>query len=339
MAILQTPLPQIGNHLNRPESVIALADGRLYACDRVRGVVRVDREPRDQPAVDWPVDDFVANGIALQPDGTFLIANVGSRGGAWRLVAPGQLEPFLTPADGLPASPLNSLYPDEDGNVWLSLCTQQAPRSLAFRPDVADAMIAVARPARHGAARGKTRVEVAARGLGFSNELRVHPGGRWLYVNETMARRLSRFEILPGARLGKRELVCSFGRGTWPDGLEFDEYGDVWITSVVSNRVLHVSQAGHCTVHIEDCDEHAIADAERAFAAHAFGFDQISVGRRYSLRNLSSLAFGGPDLRTVYLGSLFGTGVSVWRAPVAGAPPRHWQFGKTVLDDLSDLTT
>jgi len=260
----------------------------------------------------------------------FLIANVGPRGGAWRLVAPGVVEPFLSEADGLPRSPLNFLYPDDDGNIWLSLCTQHEPRSLAFRADCADAMIAVARPG----ARGKTRVTIVARGLGFSNELRVDPSGHWLYVNETIARRLTRFEILPGARLGQRELVCAFGHGTWPDGLEFDEHGEVWLTSVVSNRVLHVDRRGHCTVHLEDCDDATIDTAERAFAARAFGVEEISVGRHYSLGNVSSIAFGGPDLRTAYLGSLFNTGVSVWRAPVAGAPPRHWRAGQTVLDGV-----
>lgn len=59
MTVLQQPLPLIGNHLNRPESVIALADGRLYACDRLRGVVRADRDPGDQPPVEWPADEFV----------------------------------------------------------------------------------------------------------------------------------------------------------------------------------------------------------------------------------------------------------------------------------------
>ncbi|MCW0211214.1 MAG: SMP-30/gluconolactonase/LRE family protein [Achromobacter sp.] len=325
MTVLQQPLPLIGNHLNRPESVIALADGRLYACDRLRGVVRADRDPGDQPPVEWPADEFVANGIALLDDGTFLIANVGPRGGAWKLVAPGRLEPFLTEAQGLPRSPLNFLFPDEHGNVWLSLCTQLEPRSRAFHSENADATIGVLRA-------GSSRIEIVARGLGFSNELRVDPTGRWLYVNETIARRLSRFEIRPGPSLGKRELVCEFGRGTWPDGLEFDEEGGIWLTSVVSNRVLQVDRNGRCAVHIEDCDDSAIDAAERAFAANAFGFEEISTGRNYGLRNLSSIAFGGPDLRTAYLGSLFNTGISVWQAPVAGAKPLHWNVGRTVLD-------
>jgi sugar lactone lactonase YvrE len=319
MSVLAQPLPCIGNHLSRPESVIALADGRLYAGDRERGVVRVDIANSDQPSVAWPADEFVANGIALLGDGTFLIANVGPRGGAWRMTAPGVVEPFLTEEQGLPRSPLNFLYPDEEGNIWLSLCTSLEPRSLAFRHDNADAMIGVVKPG------GK--MEIVARGLGFSNELRVDPTGRWLYVNETVARRMSRFEILPGPSLGPRQLVCEFGHGTWPDGLEFDDEGGIWLTSVVSNRLIQVDAHGHTTIHLEDCEDAAINAAEAAFAADRFTFEEISTGRHYSLRNISSVAFGGPDLRTAYLGSLFNTGISVWLARVTGAAALLWHFG------------
>jgi len=48
------------------------------------------------------------------------------------------------------------------------------------------------------------------------------------------------------------------------------------------------------------------------------------------LRNISSLAFGGPDLRTAYLGCLLGDRVASFPSPVAGAPPVHWRFGPFV---------
>ena len=35
---------------------------------------------------------------------------------------------------------------------------------------------------------------------------------------------------------------------------------------------------------------------------------------------------GGPDLKTVYLGSLFGTRVATFRSPIAGAKPVQWDF-------------
>lgn len=40
---------------------------------------------------------------------------------------------------------------------------------------------------------------------------------------------------------------------------------------------------------------------------------------------MASLTFGGPDLQTVYLGSLRGTTIPYFRSPVAGLPLQHWQ--------------
>jgi hypothetical protein len=39
---------------------------------------------------------------------------------------------------------------------------------------------------------------------------------------------------------------------------------------------------------------------------------------------MASLTFGGPDLRTVYLGSLRGSTLPSFRSPVAGLPLVHW---------------
>ena len=40
---------------------------------------------------------------------------------------------------------------------------------------------------------------------------------------------------------------------------------------------------------------------------------------------MASFTFGGPDLRTVYIGSLKGKRIPYFRAPVAGLPMVHWQ--------------
>lgn len=326
MPILSTQLPVLGSNLNRPESVIALADGRLYACDREYGVIRVGDRRDDACRVNWPYEEFVPNGIALLEDGSFLIANVGPDGGAWRLTGPGRVERYLGERDGVPSTSLNFLYPDSEGRIWLSLCTKQKPRILAYkRANAGDGVIGVV--GRSG------KMQVVATGLGFCNELRVDPSGRWLYVNETQARCLSRFEILAGDQLGPKQVVTQFGHGSWPDGLDFDADGGVWVTSIISNRLLRVDpSSGHSEIFLEDASEDIIALAESDFAADAFGWETVNRGRQFSLQNLSSLAFGGGDLRTVYLGSLFNTGISVWRSPVAGHPPDHWRVEKTVID-------
>lgn len=40
---------------------------------------------------------------------------------------------------------------------------------------------------------------------------------------------------------------------------------------------------------------------------------------------MASVTFGGPDLCTVYIGSLMGTTIAYFTAPVAGLPMVHWK--------------
>ena len=40
---------------------------------------------------------------------------------------------------------------------------------------------------------------------------------------------------------------------------------------------------------------------------------------------MASVTFGGPDLKTVYLGSLMGTRIPYFAAPLAGLPMVHWK--------------
>jgi hypothetical protein len=63
---------------------------------------------------------------------------------------------------------------------------------------------------------------------------------------------------------------------------------------------------------------------EDAFARGALvdaGNPQVPAVR---IRNLSSSAFGGPDLRTLYLGCLQDDRIYRMPSPVAGARPPHW---------------
>jgi hypothetical protein len=52
----------------------------------------------------------------------------------------------------------------------------------------------------------------------------------------------------------------------------------------------------------------------------------IHEARSRRLRNISSLAFSGPDLRTGLMGSLAGDALARFAAPVAGMPPVHWDW-------------
>jgi len=248
-----------------------------------------------------------------------MIANLGPAGGVYRMAPDGTLSAEVVEVDGVPLPPTNFANAEHSTGalrLWVSVSTRQVPREQAMRFDVADGYIVLKD------ARG---TRIVADGLGFTNENKLDPSGRWLYVNETMARRLSRLP-LQGDGLGPRETVAEFDDGIFPDGFAFDAEGGIWIASVVSNRLVRIAPDGHQTVVLDDGDPEAIARAERNYAAHRLTRADIDAGRNGVLGNLASVTFGGPDLKTVFLGSLFAPRIATFRSPIAGAPPPHWGY-------------
>ena len=76
----------------------------------------------------------------------------------------------------------------------------------------------------------------------------------------------------------------------------------------------------------EDAAPEAVARAERHFVENRLCRADIDGGRNRTLGNLASVAFGGPDLKTVFLGSLFASRIATFRSPIAGVAPPHWRY-------------
>jgi hypothetical protein len=304
----------VGRGLQRPECVLATARGELYAADW-RGADGAQTLYAGRIAADRPLRP---NGIALRRSGTFLLADIGdTRGGVFELTREGEVRPFLTAVDGVDLPPTNFVAEDATGRVWVTVSTRKAPRSLDYRPDCAGGFIVLAdgRGAR-----------IVADGIGYTNEAIVSPDGTWLYVNETFGRRLSRFPIAPDGSLGAKDVVTTFGTGDFPDGLTFDAEHHVWITAVVSNRIIRVAPDGAQQVMLADTDPGHVAECEAAYRSGTMGRAHLDRTPGRVLRNVSSLAFGGPDLRTAYVGCLLGDAIAVFDSPVAGHPPAHWRY-------------
>lgn len=310
-----------GHGLVRPECVLAAADGSLYTADWRGGVARTRHGAAATELWTAPLPDgrpSRPNGIALRRDGSFLLADLGeTRGGIFALARDGAVRPVLEAVDGCDLPPSNFVFEDARGRIWLTVSTRRVPRASAYRADVADGFIVLldARGAR-----------IVADGLGYTNEAAISPDGHWLYVNETFSRRLSRFPLRSDGSLGDKDVVAHFGHGTYPDGLAFDADGHVWITSIVSNRVLRVAPDGAATVILEDADPAHVQWCEDAWRRGELGRPHLDKAAGRVLKNISSLAFGGPDLRTAYLGCLLGDAIASFRAPVAGHPPIHWSY-------------
>ena len=310
----------VGQGLARPECVLASRSGDLYTSDWRGGVAHL-RADGSQTLYACTLPDgrpARPNGIALRANGNFLFADLGeTQGGVYDLARDGSVRALVLRVDGLDLPPANFVHEDARGRVWITVSTRQVPRAAAYRAQVADGFIVLS---------DRLGTRVVADGLGYTNEALPSPDGRFLYVNETFARRLTRFRIADDGSLSSREVVCQFGAGTFPDGLAFDAEGGVWITSVVSNRVIRVAPDGSQQFMLEDCDAAHLAWVERAFQAGEMGRSHLDTVKSRRLKNISSLAFGGPDLRTAYLGCLLGDSIATFRSPVAGAPPVHWNY-------------
>nr|WP_309402166.1 SMP-30/gluconolactonase/LRE family protein [Aminobacter niigataensis]WMD00103.1 SMP-30/gluconolactonase/LRE family protein [Aminobacter niigataensis] len=300
--------------VDRPECVLATASGDLFMSDARGGVTHRSRDGVTRLiAGKGRSADFLPNGIALLRDRSFLIANLGSEGGVWRLTEGGDLTPWLMEVNGTPLPACNFVGIDAEDRVWISVSTRRVPRWDAYQCNAAhDGFVVLV---------DRAGARIAAEGFHYTNEAKVDPSGRWLYVNETAGRRLNRVALDARGNLGAREIVAEFGAGTFPDGLAFDVEGSVWVTSVVSNRLFRVwPDRGKVELVFEDLDESLVELIEGKFSSGVF------PGLKPGMNGISSLAFGGPDLRMVYLGYSKGNRISSLKSPVAGVAPPHWHF-------------
>lgn len=329
MATTEIPLASlafVGEGLQRPECAICASSGDVYVADWRGGVTRIAPDGGQRTVTGEHPDDgpLQPNGIALASDGSFLIAHLGATaGGVFRLGPGGRVTPVLVEVDGAPLPPTNYVIEDPRGRLWITVSTRLAPRALGYRPTASDGFVVLVD--RRGA-------RIVADGLGYTNECALDPTGEWLWVNETFGRRLSRFRIRPDGDLGPRETVTTFGAGFYPDGLAFDAEGCAWVVSIVSNSILRVAPDGEQALVLQDADAAHVAWVEAAFQAGTMGRPHLDRAAGRVLRNISSIAFGGPGLRRAYLGCLFDQRLPTFAAPVAGHPPSHWARRARIFD-------
>jgi sugar lactone lactonase YvrE len=297
-------LERVGHDLHRPECVLTTPSGDVFVPDWRGGVtgIRPDGSQETWLAGAPPVE-LRPNGIALSADGSFLLANLGDEGGVWRLHRDGSVEPFLTAVDGAPLPPANFVYIDHQGRTWISVSTRHAPRQEAWRRDVADGYVVLV---------DGSGARIVADGLHYTNEVKPDPTGRRLYVVETFGRRLSRFPVGADGSLGRRETVVTLGHGCFPDGFAFDRTGAIWLTCLISNRLLRIQGDAVETV-LEDVNPEHVEAVEQAFASGRMQREDLGPIPGVTIQQLTSVAFGGADGESVYLGSLHGSSLYRFR--------------------------
>jgi sugar lactone lactonase YvrE len=304
---------------SRPECLLCCASGDMFASHKGAGVLQVRPDGTHRVLGAKPgltdTEHFLPNGIALATDGTLFIANILGEGGVWRIDADSALVPHLMEADGTKLVAANFVMIDRQGRLWITCSTRSVDRSAPVNQGVQDGFIVLS---------DQRGTRIVADRLWFTNECRVDQTGGALYVCETAGKRISRFPLSASGELGARETFAEFPPGTYPDGCAFDAEGYLWMASPISNRVYRVAPSGKPELILEDVVPGHVDRVETARAQGQFDREHFYARSGRAVEALTSVAFGGPDLRTVYLGSLTNTRVASFRSAVAGETPVHW---------------
>jgi sugar lactone lactonase YvrE len=280
----------IGHDLSRPECIVEDADGVLWIADDRSALMRIDRDgtQRRVGAIGGS-----PNGFALDARGRFWIAEIAG-GRVCAMTADGHHEDVLDAFDGAQLGSANFVLADERGRLWITVSTRTEPRSRALRESIPDGyLLRIDDPDRRPWAAVR-----AAGGFRFTNEVRIDPAGRHLYVAETAAGTITRLPLAEDGSLGAPEPYgpSPLFPGAKVDGIVFDADGNLWVTEISRNAIVVIRPDGT--------------------AREVFADPDGTV-----LRLPTSITFIGPDRRTAVIGSLVMDRLATFVSPVAGLPP------------------
>lgn len=321
----------VGHDLQRPECILAEPDGTIWTADARGGVMRIAPDSSQQlvtPYVERATvtaasfeDRYVQaqgslpNGLAFAENGDFIIANWGTD--AIEIMSrDGKLRTICTEIDGQPLGKANFPLRDSRNRIWFTVTTRQNPWTRQVNNKIADGYIALI---------DERGVRIVAEGFSGTNEIRFDDDEEWLYVVESTARRISRLRAHPDGTLTGREVYGPSELEGHPDGFAFDSYGNLWVTLIFLDKLVAITPDGDVLTLLDDSNPQANAVYEEHFRAGTLTPEIMGANHGTLCPWMASLTFGGPDLHTVYLGSLRGTTIPSFRSPVAGQPMIHWR--------------
>jgi sugar lactone lactonase YvrE len=140
-------------------------------------------------------------------------------------------------------------------------------------------------------------------GVGISNGIGWSPDDRRMYYIDSLTYRVDLFDYEPAAgAIGNRRTFASLGAGeVMPDGLAVDSEGSVWVALWGGSEIRRYAPDGRLTLTVN-----------------------------IPAANVTSCAFGGPDLRTLYITTADGPGRSggalfTCQVAVAGLPANPYR--------------
>lgn len=278
----------VGVGLLRPEGVMALDNGDIYTADARGRCSRIEKNGRTSF---FGVLGGTPNGICIDEKGNCIIANIGT-GEVQSLSGDGNHLVLMTEAQGKRMYTPNFPFIDFHGRLWVSNSTDNPDIEASLRAPIPDGCLVLITDSREP--------QIVADGICFANGVAVDEAEKFVYVAETMMRRILRFPIKEDGSLGEREVYGPefLGRKGFPDGVAFDEAGNLWVAFPAANAIGYIDPGGELEIFLEDPEGKII-------------------------RGPANICFGGEKRKTAFIGSLGGTNIPCFEVPYSGARLIH----------------
>jgi len=203
--------------------------GRLWFSDMLAGrVMNVDLEGRTEIVLETP---GWTSGLGWLPDGRLLVVSMQDRR-LLRLDRDG-----LVVAANLETTTsfvCNDMVVDEYGRAYVGEVGFDIHGGAPFKP----AALVLVQP--------DGEAQVCDADLACPNGAVITPDGRTLIVAESLADRLTAFDIRANGTLSRKRVWAAVD-GLGPDGICLDAEGAIWVASPMKNALVRVAEGGRVT--------------------------------------------------------------------------------------------
>lgn len=227
-----SPVEVVVSGYNSPEGPAFDRHGNLFFVNWLSGaIMRVSPEGMGTgAATEFANTGGIPAGLAFHRDGTLYVADEGEHlHGVVRVTPEGQITPWAQEYQGERLNGANDLVFDGQGVLYFSDpwgSSLELPIGAFYRafPD--------------------GRLEQIDSALAFPNGVAIDVSERAVYLAETPKNHILRYELAPDGSIGKGSVFARLSGTPGPDGMAFDEAGNLYVAHFGEGRVDVFSPAG-----------------------------------------------------------------------------------------------
>jgi gluconolactonase len=264
--------------LDHPEGVAWGPDGYVYAGGEAGQIYRVNLDDGSFEEI-GSTRGFIL-GICLDADGNVYACHVARKavfritpGGAVSIYSDGSSDHKMVTPNYPVFDGRGNLYASDSGE-W----KQSNGRIFRVKPG------------------GETEV-VNDEMLNFTNGMALSPDESELFFVLSLMPGVGKVKLFDDGRVGTMELVVEMPR-TVPDGVAFDEQGNLYISCYTPDRIYRYTPGGELDIVADDWESVIFSSP-------------------------TNIAFGGPDLKTLIVASLARWHLTKGKMPIPGSPLKY----------------